>query len=132
MRLDINNMLSHNQALTGSAASSSCYKVGTNAGKGHPIKVLFTVKTTFTDDSGHDMTLTISLQCCSTAGGSYADVVASRAITIEELVAGFETTLTLPDTHAAYMQAYYTFASGTPTGTIDAHIVDGIDTNRSH
>jgi hypothetical protein len=123
MRPDHNSTLSDAQTIIASTPSTNCLKVGTNTGKGHPLTFLFTVMADFLRAAG-DIGTVISLQCSNCADGGYDDVKASQSFTKEQLIRGFQTTLTLPAVHAAWVQAYYTNANPADSGKITCQLIE--------
>ncbi len=135
MIIDSANKLSAAQAITSNAASTSCVKLGANAGKGRKIKFLFRVDTAFHDSSSTDATLTITLQSATTAAGSYSDIAGAStgAIALAGLTAGAMYELVLPPVHSAFVQAYYTVANGPfDAGKIDCMVVEDVQSNLTH
>lgn len=139
MILDARLEFSDAQALTASAASTNVIDLGDEReflGVDGDLFVNVVVNTAFTDNSGHDGTLVVTLQSHEDAEfGGTATVLQSRTFVIEELTAGrVLCSWVLPaylrdygaqgvsDLEARYLRMYYTVANMTCTGAIDAWI----------
>lgn len=115
--------------LTGGAGSGS--NPGINLGEGEDLYLLITVKTTAT--SGGSATVTFNLRTDSNANLTTApvDLVASGAIAVATLVAGYQVKLKLPN--AAYKEFIGVNANiGTAVltaGAFEAEIVKDLSSN---
>ena len=123
MLIDSKLIFSNDQAILLSASEASTYELDTgeadaNLGAGTPLVARFIVTTTFNTLTS----IVFSIQH-SAAGSSYADIVASAAIPLASLVAGYKLSLFIPLTHYRFLQAYYTLGgSACTTGKVFAYL----------
>jgi hypothetical protein len=138
MILDKNNELSSAQRVCNGGATEvsenvyDCGAANANTGMGEPLIFVFTVDAAF---AGTATTLTVNLQDCTTAGGTYYDIpgASSGAIAKATLVAGYQFTIVMPPTaHDRYIGVNYvgdnTFET---TGTITCQVVKDFQSNRT-
>ena len=100
---------------------------------GNPVRLVINVDTTFTDDSGVDGTITISVLCATTAqgvSGTYQTLAVSKAYGVTELVAGSQLfPIDLPSVASGqspyeFLKLTYTVANATfSTGKVGAWLV---------
>ena len=111
MITDHENILSDEQAVTASAASTNYIDLQNTVNRvGEPLIPVLTVDTTF-DSAGDAATLTIAIRDDATdaMAGSPAAIVSSAVIAEADLVAGAKIHLPrLPASSRRYIDAYYT------------------------
>ena len=134
MILDNQTLLSNQQAITATAASTNVIDLGPigygivrDIGKGKPIPILVQVTEAFT--AAGAATLTVALQTDDNAGfGSPKTAYTTAAIALADLKAGNQITLDyIPrGTNERFMRLYYTVATGPMTaGKVHAGVLHG-------
>ena len=148
MLLDAQNLLSDDQAITASAASTNALDLGANGTDALGNTVIGDAGRSLASKPGADLliqvtedftaagaaTLTVGLQTDNdSAFGSPTDVATTLAIGKAELVAGKQISLPIPPgITERYIRAYYTVATGPMTaGKITAGIVMDRQSNPS-
>lgn len=130
MFIDKALQVSNEQAVTTSAASTDVIDLGQanpNLGLNDHTSLAITVDNTVTADGA--ATVTFSLQD-SADNSSFADVVATGAVSKSNLAAGAQIVLPMPTKLRRYVRVYYTVATGPLTaGKFSAQVVTGIQQN---
>ena len=123
MLIDSKLIFSNDQVVCNSGSEASDYEIdfgvaSANMGAGTPLKAVFIVTTTFATCTS----ILFSVQA-ATDGSTYANIVASGAIAVATLVAGYRLELFLPREHGRYLQAYYTLEGSNATaGKVVAYL----------
>lgn len=126
--IDYNGIFSDAQAFTAQEAAVStnvvdCGTSDANLGK-NGMRIVVRVNTTFT--SAGAATLTVKLEDCATAGGSYTELSQGEAYALAALAKGVELLeVGLPAQHLRYLRCSYTVATADMTaGAVDAYMVE--------
>ncbi len=142
MLLDSYTLLSDDQAITASAASTNYMDLGApgtppyapaaltrDIGATNDVEILFQVTTAFATLTS----LTVGLQVDDNSSFSSATtVISTAAIPVASLVAGYKFSLQIvpPGTNERYLRAYYTVAGSNATaGAIKAAVIAGHQSN---
>lgn len=140
MIFSANSLLSDDQAITASAASTNVIDLGANgtpvggsaalgygSGEGTPVPFLVQVTAAFDNLTS----LTIAVETDDNSGFSSATKLVEQTIALAALVAGKQIALPcLPDQLERYVRVYYTVTGTNPAnGTVKAGITMGRQTN---
>ena len=125
--------VSANQAVTATAASTDTIdfgQVNPNTGLDDRTAMVFTIGETLAAAGAATVTFVIQ---DSADNSAFADVVATGAISKDQLKAGQQVVLPMPTKLRRYVRANYVVASGPLTaGKISAQVVAGIQQNAAH
>lgn len=122
MILDEQALFSDKQAVTQTAASTNVIKVNGDIGKGEAVEILAQV----VEDFAGLTSVKLAVQTCDTENGTYTDLVATGAIAVAKLKAGYKFPIKyLPVGIKKFLRLNYTVAGTGTAGKITAGIVDG-------
>lgn len=125
--------VSANQVVTATAASTDTIdfgQVSPNTGLDDRTAMVFTVSEAVAAAGAATVTFVIQ---DSADNSAFADVVATGAISKDQLKAGQQVVLPMPTKLRRYVRANYVVASGPLTaGKISAQVVTGIQQNAAH
>lgn len=122
MILDEQALFSDKQAVTQTAASTNVIKVNGDIGKGEAVEILAQV----VEDFAGLTSVKLAVQTCDTENGTYTDLVATDAIAVAKLKAGYKFPIKyLPVGIKKFLRLNYTVAGTGTAGKITAGIVDG-------
>lgn len=120
MLLDSALLFSDNQAVTVTALGTNALDMGAaGMGQGNPLTLFANVGTAFVGGTS----IVVSLQECDTVGGTYTDVIASKAILTADLTAGKAINLGIvPVGTEQFLKMKYTVSGTMTAGTINSGI----------
>lgn len=127
MILDEQALFSDKQEVKVTAASTNVIKVNGDIGKGEPVEVIIQV----VEDFAGATSCKVAVQTCDTENGTYTDLVATDAIAVAKLKAGYKFPIKyLPVGIKKFLRLNYTIAGTGTAGKITAGIVSG--SNEGH
>lgn len=122
MILDEQALFSDKQEVKATAASTNVIKVNGDIGKGEPVEVIIQV----VEDFAGATSCKVAVQTCDTENGTFTDLVATDAIAVAKLKAGYKFPIKyLPVGIKKFLRLNYTIAGTGTAGKITAGIVSG-------